>query len=65
VALVKQAVGAFKRHLPDASPVNLVTDRYTDGRVFVSTYPTMMEPDRRDEGRDGQRPALSASGIST
>ncbi|MET3248600.1 type I restriction enzyme R subunit [Burkholderia sp. OAS925] len=42
VALVNQAVGAFKTHLPDASPVNLVTDKYTEGRVFVSTYPTMM-----------------------
>jgi len=42
VALVKQAVGAFKRHLPDASPVNLVSDRYGEGRVFVATYPTMM-----------------------
>lgn len=42
VALVNQAVNAFKRHLPDASPVNLVTDKDTEGRVFVSTYPTMM-----------------------
>lgn len=42
VALVNQAVNAFKKHLPDASPVNLVTDKTTDGRVFVSTYPTMM-----------------------
>jgi type I restriction enzyme R subunit len=41
VALVKQAVNAFKRHLPDASPVNLVTE-LREGRVFVSTYPTMM-----------------------
>ena len=42
VALVNQAVNAFKRHLPDSSPVNLVTDKHTEGRVFVSTYPTMM-----------------------
>ncbi|WP_291992535.1 DEAD/DEAH box helicase family protein [Candidatus Accumulibacter sp. ACC003] len=42
VALVRQAVNAFKRHLPDASPVNLVSDRYGEGRVFVATYPTMM-----------------------
>jgi len=41
-ALVNQAVGAFKTHLPAASPVNLVTDRHGDGRVYVSTYPTMM-----------------------
>ncbi|WP_406623768.1 DEAD/DEAH box helicase family protein [Acidovorax sp. SDU_ACID1] len=42
VALVNQAVNAFKAHLSDATPVNLVTDRATEGRVYVSTYPTMM-----------------------
>lgn len=42
VALVNQAVNAFKKHLPDAAPVNLVTDKHTEGRVYVSTYPTMM-----------------------
>ncbi|MCB1256750.1 MAG: DEAD/DEAH box helicase family protein [Microthrixaceae bacterium] len=41
-ALVKQAVNAFKAHLPDSSPVNLLTDRDTDSRVYVSTYQTMM-----------------------
>jgi type I restriction enzyme R subunit len=53
VALVKQAVNAFKSHLPDSSPVNLVTEKHTDGRVFVSTYPTMMG--LIDEAADGQR----------
>ncbi len=53
VALVNQAVTAFKRFLPDASPVNLVTERDAEGRVFVSTYPTMMG--LIDETRDGQR----------
>ena len=53
VALVKQAVGAFKRHLPNASPVNLVTEKNEEGRVFVSTYPTMMR--LIDDTRDGQR----------
>jgi len=53
VALVKQAENAFKRHLPDSSPVNLVTDREGEGRVFVSTYPTMMG--LIDEAADGQR----------
>ena len=53
VALVNQAVTAFKRHLPDASPVNLVTEKDAEGRVFVSTYPTMMG--LIDETRDGQR----------
>ena len=42
VALVNQALNAFKKHLPDSSPVNLVTEKNTGGRVFVSTYPTMM-----------------------
>src|SRR3989441_11000159 len=53
IALVKQAVNAFKRHLPDASQVNLVTEKDAEGRVFVSTYPTMMG--LIDETRDGQR----------
>jgi type I restriction enzyme R subunit len=42
VALVNQAVKAFKAHLPGSSPVNLVTEKNTEGRVYVSTYPTMM-----------------------
>ena len=42
VSLVNQAANAFKAHLPDSSPVNLVTDKDTEGRVYVSTYPTMM-----------------------
>jgi type I restriction enzyme R subunit len=53
VALVNQAVNAFKKHLPDSAPVNLVTEKDTEGRVFVSTYPTMMG--LIDEFRDGQR----------
>lgn len=42
VALVNQAVNAFKTHLPSATTVNLVTEKVTDGRVYVSTYPTMV-----------------------
>lgn len=42
VALVKQATGEFTRHLPESSPVNLVLNRQGQGRVFLSTYPTMM-----------------------
>ena len=42
VALVNQAVGAFRAHLPESSPVNLVTEKDTTGRVYVCTYPTMM-----------------------
>lgn len=42
VALVNQAIRAFKEHVPHAAPVNLLTDKATEGRVYVSTYPTMM-----------------------
>jgi type I restriction enzyme, R subunit len=42
LALVNQAVNAFKQHLPESSPVNLVTDKDAEGRVYVCTYPTMM-----------------------
>lgn len=53
VALVNQAVNVFKAQLPDSSPVNLVTEKNTEGRVFVSTYPTMMS--LIDEVGNGQR----------
>ena len=53
-ALVNQAVNAFKAHLPDSSPVNLVTEGDEDGRVYVSTYQTMVG--KIDEYRpDGTR----------
>jgi type I restriction enzyme R subunit len=41
-ALVNQAANAFKAHLPGSTTVNLLTEKVTDGRVYVSTYPTMM-----------------------
>jgi type I restriction enzyme R subunit len=53
---VNQAVNAFKRHLPDAAPVNLVTEKNTEGRVYVSTYPTMIgliDEAKGDERRFG------------
>lgn len=53
VALVNQAVKAFKSHLPAAPPVNLVTEKDAEGRVFVSTYPTIMG--LIDDTRDGLR----------
>src|SRR5690242_10665291 len=37
-----RTVMAFKAHLPDATTVNRVSEKITDGRVDVSTYPTMM-----------------------
>lgn len=53
VALVNQAVNAFKTNLPDASPVNLITEKDAEGRVYVSTYPTMMG--LIDETKEGER----------
>ncbi|MDQ3676433.1 MAG: DEAD/DEAH box helicase family protein, partial [Actinomycetota bacterium] len=50
VALVNQTTGAFKTHLPDAATVNLVTERSAEGRVYVSTYPTMMGLIGDDDG---------------
>ncbi|MEX1909441.1 DEAD/DEAH box helicase family protein [Janibacter sp. Y6] len=41
-ALVNQAARAFTEHLPEVATVNLVTERRGEGRVYVSTYPTMM-----------------------
>ena len=54
--LVRQAASAFKAHLPDVATVNLVTERGEDGRVYVSTYPTMLNVINRvedDERRFG------------
>ncbi len=42
VALVNQAVKVFKLHLPEATTVNLVTEKDTPGQIYVCTYPTMM-----------------------
>lgn len=42
LALVNQAAGAFKRHLPEVGAVNVVEERSLDGRVLVSTYQTIM-----------------------
>lgn len=52
-ALVNQAINVFKKYLPDAAPVNLVTEKDTEGRVFACTYPTMMG--LIDDTDDGQR----------
>ncbi|SHE29528.1 type I restriction enzyme, R subunit [Litoreibacter ascidiaceicola] len=48
VALVKQAHGAFKTHMPSAPSANLLEKHdpakndHAGARVFLSTYPTMM-----------------------
>ncbi len=53
VSLVNQAVDNFKKHLPSSSPVNLVSEKHDNGRVFVSTYATMMC--LIEQADDGQR----------
>jgi type I restriction enzyme R subunit len=52
-ALVRQAKREFTRHLPSSSPVNLLEDSHGEGRVFISTYPTMMS--LIDETQNGVR----------
>lgn len=41
-ALVKQAHRAFSSLLPDVASVNLTVDKETEARVYLSTYPTML-----------------------
>jgi type I restriction enzyme R subunit len=52
-ALVTQAVNAFKAHLPGAPVVNLLTERETEARVYVSTHQTMLG--LINETNDGKR----------
>jgi len=61
VSLVNQACNAFKAHLPESSPVNLVTEKETEGRVYVCTYPTMMG--MIDESRSGREGGESRFGV--
>lgn len=51
-ALVAQAVNAFKEHLPEQPPINLLDEKDPDGRIYVSTYPTMLNQidQIRDDG---------------
>ena len=50
---MNQSVNAYKNSCRRRSPVNLVTDKSATGRVYVSTYPTMMG--LISESRDGKR----------
>ncbi len=52
-ALVKQAQKAFSNLLPEAAAVNLTEDKQTEGRIYLSTYPTMMN--LVDAARDGDQ----------
>lgn len=55
-ALVKQAVGAFKTHLPDVATINLVTEKdKDDGWIYAATYPTMMNIVETAAEQDGGR----------
>jgi type I restriction enzyme R subunit len=40
--LVSQATNAFKQHLPGTPVVNLLTEKQENARVYVSTYPTIL-----------------------
>jgi type I restriction enzyme R subunit len=42
VSLVKQATKEFNKHLPNAGIVNLLESPDGQGRVYLSTYPTML-----------------------
>jgi len=54
VSLVNQAANAFKAHLPESSPVNLVTEKATEGRVYVCTYPTMLNLIDQSDGDESR-----------
>lgn len=59
VPLVRQATNAFRKHLPDCATVNLCGEAAgeagADGRVFVATYPTMMNLIERARADGRQR----------
>ena len=52
-ALVRQAQKAFSNLLPEVASVDLTQDKDTEARVYLSTYPTMMN--LVDAARDGDR----------
>ena len=54
-SLVLQAERVFRRFLPDRSPVNLVTNKGGEARVFLSTYPTMMNLIDTEDGHGVKR----------
>lgn len=51
-ALVKQATNAFKAHAPGMTAINLLEEKNAEGRVYTSTYQTML----------GQMQRLNADG---
>jgi len=59
-SLVKQAADAFKEHLPGSSPVNLLKNKDGVGRVYLSTYQTMMGLIDEAKGDDGKAKMFGA-----
>ena len=53
-SLVKQATDAFKEHLSASSPVNLLKNSDGVGRVYLSTYQTMMRLIDDAKDKDGK-----------
>lgn len=54
-SLVLQAERAFRQLLPDCAPVNLLTNKSGDGRIVLSTYPTMMNLIEAADSNDVKR----------
>jgi len=59
-SLVKQAADAFKEFLPGASPVNLLKNPDGVGRVYLSTYQTMMGLIDDAKDKDGKAKVFGA-----
>lgn len=59
-SLVKQAADAFKEHLPSSSPVNLLKNPDGTGRVYLSTYHTMMGLINEAKADDGKAKMFGA-----
>jgi type I restriction enzyme, R subunit len=55
-ALVNQAIKAFKKHLPQANPVNLLEDKEArESRIVVSTHHTVLNQIDQIDDESGQR----------
>jgi type I restriction enzyme R subunit len=48
--LVKQATAAFTNHLPNIGVVNLLTNPDSQGRIYVSTYQTILNQINKTDG---------------
>jgi type I restriction enzyme R subunit len=50
VSLVKQSAREFGKHLPSMGVVNLLNDPSAQGRIYLSTYPTMLNLINENDG---------------